>query len=479
MASDSDSDYGQDDDMDDSDEGTHLVDALVEAAANGNLGVVMNLLDMYKHCLDIDGMDEESGHTALQVASYQGHDDIVSFLLECGADVHYKGRTGYAPILGACENGADKVISVLLSYGANVHERDPYNKTPIYMACGRVTNDTIKMLLALGANSCDKDFPKFNPLNPACESGHYEVVQTLFDHGASMNGWDIFDRTPLQSACYGAYQPTRWYHVPRDSHLTVKILLERGADPNTPSARGYNTFEVIRYYMNQHYDAAILSLLLDYDTGSGVPCSRPLCDCNTTALMCLYSSLRRDRLQTTTAPRFSHLYDNARDSFEMHFLKTRAAGRSSHSDEFAVETPVEVVDWSQLRREAYRSDCQVELNRMKTETIGNTTATYFDLLTTNLTSLRDQQILRKFTADYCIQHYPIYGNMIYCSYVRLRMFFMVEECTGFFSILSPPLLPECVEEILKYLSNNDMDILVDIYRAHRVYSDQLSSDLAA
>ena len=53
------------------------------------------------------------------LAAYNGHDKVVSLLLEAGADKDIKRNDGNAPMHVAAIRGDDKVVSLLLQAGAD------------------------------------------------------------------------------------------------------------------------------------------------------------------------------------------------------------------------------------------------------------------------------------------------------------------------------------------------------------------------
>ena len=63
-----------------------------------------------------------------------------------------------------------------------------------------------------------------SPLHRAAYVGNCELVQVLLDYGVDVNAQDRTDATPLAKAVYG-------------QHGAVRLLLDRGADPNVPVKR--------------------------------------------------------------------------------------------------------------------------------------------------------------------------------------------------------------------------------------------------
>ena len=96
---------------------------LRSAALSGNLGAVKNAL---KQGASIDSMDKE-GYSALMEAVTNGHENVVKFLLERGANVNlqmkYPGApakiAGYSALILAIMQFNPKMVRLLLEYDAD------------------------------------------------------------------------------------------------------------------------------------------------------------------------------------------------------------------------------------------------------------------------------------------------------------------------------------------------------------------------
>ena len=63
------------------------------------------------------------GQSALLVAAYGGHVDVVEALLAKGAEVDAVDNFGKTPLMGAAEVGHADIVRVLLAAGADVNAR--------------------------------------------------------------------------------------------------------------------------------------------------------------------------------------------------------------------------------------------------------------------------------------------------------------------------------------------------------------------
>src|SRR5450432_706809 len=79
---------------------------------------------------DIDVADA-AGNTPLQVASLNGHEDVVKLLLEAGCNIHCVNDKKDSPLLDAVENGHFEVVKLLLAAGVNPKIRNEEGEEPI------------------------------------------------------------------------------------------------------------------------------------------------------------------------------------------------------------------------------------------------------------------------------------------------------------------------------------------------------------
>ena len=91
----------------------------LKAAQTGNIESVKILLQQFGR--DILKCKDEDGYTALHRAAYNGHLEVVEYLIECGADVRSRTEEGWEPLHCACKWNKVTVASLLLQNGAKVN----------------------------------------------------------------------------------------------------------------------------------------------------------------------------------------------------------------------------------------------------------------------------------------------------------------------------------------------------------------------
>ena len=88
--------------------------ALQRASAEGHLEVIKALLD---NGVSVDHQDEVHGNTALHEAAWKGFSQSVGVLCRSKANAYIKNRGGFAPLHLCCQNGHNETCRVLLLAG--------------------------------------------------------------------------------------------------------------------------------------------------------------------------------------------------------------------------------------------------------------------------------------------------------------------------------------------------------------------------
>jgi ankyrin repeat protein len=148
---------------------------LLDASKNGDLEKAKRAIEKGAD------VNADNGQTPLCLASWKGHESIVSLLLEEGADVNAKSSYGWTPLLVACQNGHDSIVSLLLEKGADVNVKDEDGWTPLHEACQNGHEAIVSLLLEKGADVNAKDNGGETPLHKARYNGHEAIVSILLE----------------------------------------------------------------------------------------------------------------------------------------------------------------------------------------------------------------------------------------------------------------------------------------------------------
>lgn len=98
------------------------IDAFGMAASSGNLYAVKSFVDQYGAA--IINEQDHIRMTALTWAAYAGHLDVVTFLLDNGADIERCGNDDRTALGWAVLNAKDKAVTLLLERGASLDAKD-------------------------------------------------------------------------------------------------------------------------------------------------------------------------------------------------------------------------------------------------------------------------------------------------------------------------------------------------------------------
>ncbi|MBA3816204.1 MAG: ankyrin repeat domain-containing protein, partial [Parachlamydiaceae bacterium] len=169
---------------------------------------------------------DSKGLTPLMHAIELNKPEIVSILIENGANSNFTNPNGWIPLTYAIYQNKTEIVRLLMEFGANPNFIDPNNWTPVTYAINQDKIECVKVLLENGANPNFFD-SKWTPLTFAFEQSNYEIAKFLLDNGADP---DFFDSlwTPLT------------YAIELDNQRFIDILNEKGVDVDLHDDKGEN-----------------------------------------------------------------------------------------------------------------------------------------------------------------------------------------------------------------------------------------------
>ena len=176
---------------------------LLAALGEGHVKVAELLL---QHGADVDAR-EKTGTTVLLKALSRPQRNlagIVKFLLEHGADVNAQDNNLRNSIHFLAEHGGNlEVARMLIWHGADINSRDDSGKTPLHALSERRISkeddvlDHARLLLRHGAGANIQDKCNQTPLHLAIRHNRFMLAQLFLEHGAEPNAEDNSGKTPL------------------------------------------------------------------------------------------------------------------------------------------------------------------------------------------------------------------------------------------------------------------------------------------
>ncbi|KAL8707961.1 MAG: hypothetical protein Q9220_007104 [cf. Caloplaca sp. 1 TL-2023] len=194
------------------------------AAGNGHDKLVGWLLD---HGADIAAKTNDYGWTSLLDATSNGYLSVVTMLIQRGADPRAAIRTGLTALHLSAMHKHPEIAELLIKHGADVNALDVEGWTILHCAILNRQARLVDLLLLRGVdvNSSSKDVSP--PLHTAATKEDHVTARLLLEYGASIDSqWGIQQRTALFEA------------ISIKDRATVEVLLENGANPNLALANG-------------------------------------------------------------------------------------------------------------------------------------------------------------------------------------------------------------------------------------------------
>ncbi len=114
--------------------------------------------------------------TALMVAAFQGHLDIVEILANKGAKINAFDKDGISALGFAAFRGHCDILRGLLSSRANINDSSNDGHTPLMMAAYNGKIDAVKLLLMNGASINIRSIRGKTAADYAKEMEHFQVA---------------------------------------------------------------------------------------------------------------------------------------------------------------------------------------------------------------------------------------------------------------------------------------------------------------
>ncbi len=195
---------------------------------------------------------DADGNTLLMNAAMYGRPELLSFLIEKGADVNAANNGGATALMRAAGDTAK--IKLLVGKGANVNARSALGNTPLMLAArANPSADAVKFLIEHGAEVNATNNFGATAIQTAAASGDLETVRTLIKHGADVNA---HSRGAEPNVLWGGGRSPLMWAAARGDLAMMKVLIGAGANVNEPE--GFGTALIQAAWMDQIEAARLL-----------------------------------------------------------------------------------------------------------------------------------------------------------------------------------------------------------------------------
>ena len=272
--------------------GSYLAELLSEIAKVGNVQAIRFLS---ARGTDISSFSGDALHLAIR----RGCDDVARVLIDLGVNIYFTALSrhplvtasegGHVEIVrmlitsrgfskgpkelgdslrSACDNGHDDVVSILLDYGAPLDSPDFHGGTPLALACRYGSLPIVRLLLKSGADAnCKTSVPA---IEVACDYGYLEIVKALVESGADPNTPRLIHQTTPLSLAFYSFTVSKARRIVEPTGIDetfVRLLLSKSANPNVRCRESERTVPLgAEYYEYAHTEQSrkLLSRTLIY-----------------------------------------------------------------------------------------------------------------------------------------------------------------------------------------------------------------------
>jgi ankyrin repeat protein len=177
--------------------------ALHKAAFNGHLNIVQYLVSKGA---DLN-TENKSGKTALNYAVEKDYLEIVKYFIEAqGLDVNAKNSLDWTPLQSAAFHGRFNIVQYLISKGANLNTENKAGKTALNYAVEKAYLEIVKYFIEvqdLDVNT--KNSLAWTPLHQAAFNGRLNISRYLVRQGADLESQSNLVDSPLHLAIWNHY----------------------------------------------------------------------------------------------------------------------------------------------------------------------------------------------------------------------------------------------------------------------------------
>lgn len=168
---------------------------------------------------DVNARRHGTNMTPIWLAAREGHEEVVQYLLDQGAEVDVQDENFGSSLHAAAEDGSTSVVRQLLDHSANVNLTGGLHRRPLNAAAYYGHIEVVQLLLQKGADiDPDEEYRYGSALGAAARKGHDAIARLLLHNGWNVNRKSgIYNGALIAAATYGHVQ-------------VVQALLEKDPD---------------------------------------------------------------------------------------------------------------------------------------------------------------------------------------------------------------------------------------------------------
>ncbi|KAL9562989.1 hypothetical protein ACKAV7_012731 [Fusarium commune] len=231
--------------------------ALIHAARANNIEIV-NMLLKEGHKVDVQLDDSPYHGTPLVAAARAGYKDIVTALLEKGANVNYASPKEITPLMSAVLGNQATIAKTFIDAGADMNAVSGANNKWNATHFAYDLPDCMKVLVEAGAD-INALGPDGTPFYLAAYFNQTKVVELLLEHKP-----DLETRCPEGDFTDAGYTPLHCAAACGYNEL-LRLLLEKGADIEAKTPKGGTPLILAVATNNEESVKILLEYSLDLD----------------------------------------------------------------------------------------------------------------------------------------------------------------------------------------------------------------------
>ncbi|XP_031785037.1 ankyrin-1 isoform X2 [Nasonia vitripennis] len=204
---------------------------------------------LWENGAQINAKAGQRKETALHIAVKFQQVEVVSFLLQSGANANARDKDERSPlhlvVFSTTVSSSEALVQLLVQRGANLHAQDLRWRTPLIEAVCSGNVDVAKLLLKAGAQIDYRNRLGLTALFYACETQIPSMTRLLLDHTANPQIQDQRKRsTPLHFVAGSGRYYTFVDDSANRSHIIAQILLENGANVDAVDIGGSTALHI-------------------------------------------------------------------------------------------------------------------------------------------------------------------------------------------------------------------------------------------